>query len=112
MSETRTPTRYRGYVIGPSARVVVVRRHDGYAVAVVHSEGPFSHDEAEAMASSLRRQCSGQLTKDETARILGITHKGVDYLRRNGHIRSTTQDNNRVLIDSDSVMEYQESRNG
>jgi hypothetical protein len=113
MSETMDqPTGHAGYVIGPHARVVVVRRHEGYAVAVVLSEGPFDHDEAEDMAAALRRRVSGHLTKSETARILGITEKGVDYLRRRGHILSVTQDNNRVLIDADSVRAYQDQRDG
>jgi len=113
MSETTDPpTGYRGYVIGPHARVVVVRRHEGYAVAVVHSEGPLSHDDAQDMAAALRRQGSGQLTKSEAASILGITEKGVDYLRREGHIISVNQANNRVLIDAQSVRDYQGRRDG
>lgn len=102
----------RGYVIGPEARVVVLRRHSGYAVAVVHSEGPFSHEQAEAMAAALRRKGSGKLTKAETARVLGITEKGVDYLRREGILVSERQDNKRVLIDADSVYAELERRNG
>lgn len=102
----------RGYVLGPESRVVVLRRHDGYAVAVVHSEGPFGHAEAEAMASALRRQGSGKITKAEAAKYLGISQKGVDYLRREGHIRSEVQENKRVLIDADSVFEYLETRDG
>lgn len=113
MSETTTGApQGLGYVLGPASRVVVLRRHEGYAVAVVHSEGPFDHDEAEAMASALRRQGSGQLTKAETARILGISEKGVDYLRRRKRIRSVRQDNQRVLIDAASVRDYQDQRDG
>lgn len=113
MSEIEHPTpEGRGYVIGPEARVVVVRRHDGYAVAVVAHEGPFGHDEAETLASGMRRAGSGLLTKSEAARILGIGTKGVDYLRRQGHIRSTRQHNNRVLVDADSVHDYQARRDG
>jgi hypothetical protein len=95
----------RGYVLGPEARVVVLRRHDGYGVAVVHSEGPFTHEQAEAMAAALRRQGSGKLTKAEAAQILGITEKGVDYLRAQGVLKYERQSNKRVLIDSDSVHE-------
>lgn len=100
----------RGYVLGPEARVVVLRRRDGYAVAVVHAEGPFTHDQAEAMAAALRRQGSGKVTKAEAAQILGITEKGVDYLRSQGLLTSEQQSNKRVLIDADSVRDYQASR--
>lgn len=102
----------RGYVIGPEARVVLVRRHEGYAVAVVHNEGPFSHDQAEQMASALRRQVSGKLTKADAASLLGISQKGVDYLRSQGLIDSEQQDNGRVLIDADSVRTYMDKRDG
>jgi hypothetical protein len=114
MSETQSPATRRGYRLGPQARVVVLRRPEGYAVAVVHSEGPFSREDAEAMAAALRRTASGQLTKAEAASILGITPKGVDYLRRIGHIKTiaTPGKKSRVLIDADSVRKYQEIRDG
>lgn len=92
-----------GYVIGPESRVVALRSRLGYHVAVVIEEGPFSHDEAEERAAELRRRNSGRLTKAEAAARLGITEKGVDYLRRENRLTSVSQDNKRVLICATSV---------
>lgn len=100
----------RGFVVGPEARVCLVRRHGGYAVAVVVDEGPFEHDAAELAASELRRRVSGKVTKREAAQILGISTKGVDYLRAQGVLPSDSEGNGRVLLDANSVHTLAEAR--
>lgn len=101
----------RGFVVGPEARVCLVRRHDGYAVAVVLHEGPFDHETAQKVASSERRRRSHKLTKREAAQLLGISPKGVDYLRSQGTLTGEKQDNGHVLLDADSVHAEYERRN-
>lgn len=101
----------RGFEIGPHARVTVLRRHGGYAVAVVLDEGPFSHEQAEAKAAELRRHASGKLTKCEAAELLGITSKGVDYLRSQGILESV-REGKRVVVTSESVHAELARRNG
>lgn len=101
-----------GYHLGPEARVAVLRRHDGYAVAVVVDEGPYTHEQAEAAASELRRRHAKKFTKSEAAKMLGIGIKGVDYLRAVGALSSERGDNRRVLIHADSVYAEMERRNG
>lgn len=102
----------RGFVLGPEARVCLVRRHDGYAVAVVLHEGPFDHETAERVAASERRHRTQKVTKREAAQLLGISTKGVDYLRSQGVLTSESQDNGRVLIDASSVHAEHERRHG
>lgn len=102
-----------GFVLGPESRVATLRRHDGYAVVVVLDEGPFSYSEAQARVRSLSsHQTAGYLTKAEAARKLGITQKGVDFLRREGKLESTTGHNGRVLIPESSVCAELDRRNG
>jgi hypothetical protein len=101
----------RGFVLGPEARVAALRRHDGYAVVVVLDEGPFSHDEACAKVRELsRHQTKGYSTKAEAAGRLGLSQKGVDYLRSQGRLEWTTGHNGRVLISDSSISEYQKQR--
>jgi len=113
MNETDAPES-RGYTLGRDARVVVHRSRRGYSVALVHSEGPFSHEQAKALAAKVRREGSGHLTKAEAAEMLGLSEKGVDYLRGAGHLVTVSAPDSRVrvLIDADSVREYKEKRDG
>lgn len=107
-----TMSEKRGFVLGPEARVCLVRRHAGYAVAVVLDEGPFDRDTAERVAASHRRLSSGTATKREVAKILGITTKGVEYLRSQGVLSSVSEENGRALFDLDEVHAERARRNG
>lgn len=100
------------FEIGPESRVAVLRHRGGYAVAVVVLEGPFSHDEATRHASELRRRNSGRVTKAEAAALLGITRKGVDYLRSEGLLSWERQENGQVLITKESIDAELAKRNG
>lgn len=95
----------------PQGRVALLRRHGGYAICVVVDEGPFSHAEATTRAALLRPEPADSVSKREAARILGISQKGVDYLRVQGLLTSEKDDRGRVRIHKASVDAELERRN-
>lgn len=98
----------------PQGRVALLRRHGGYAICVVVDEGPYPHDEAVRRAAKLspsEPRPGGTVTKREAADILGITVKGVEYLRAQGLLTQVGRHKGKVLLALSSVNEHLDRRN-
>lgn len=78
----------QGFEIEPGARVTLVRRHRGYALAVVLDEGPFGHEEAQERLRQAQLVISGLVSRAEAANKLGLSVQQVDNLRREGKLKS------------------------
>ena len=90
---------------GAASPRVVLHRHGGlgsYAVAVVADEGPYSKEEAEAVADTLR-ESSGWVTKARAAERLGLSTQMVDNLRRAGLLSSVKDAAGHVMITRESI---------